>query len=496
MSKALKILMVASEASPIAKTGGLADSVSALALELSAMGHQVYIIIPRYFFIALDNIKILHRKVSISTIYGKDKVQFYHTNIKDQVEVILPDARNYFGHRYIYGDSYEPLGEHNGNRYGFLCLCAFRWCQIERWYPDIIHCHDWPSAPMGALLYKIRALDHYFAQTVSVLTIHNIAYQGVFSHEQTNILGLSPEEKSAYGFNFHNSVSYLKSGIHCCNWLTTVSPSHAKELENSHLSGALYPSIRKRGEGVSGILNGIDYTDWDSSSDPYLVTQYDINSTERRYGNRLALQRESNLPIQDNKPLIGIIARLVEQKGFEELCASNGRCLIKIAQIAQIVILGNGKQYYVNILTDIANKNPNIAFWNCFSERIAHLIEGGCDFFLMPSRYEPCGLNQMYSLCYGAIPIVSTTGGLIDTIIPYNGSTDLGTGFMFRIVSEKQIIDTVAFAVKIWKEKPNDIKQMRIRGMQQRFSWHNAATIYEKGYYQTRKKYAFTQKLL
>ena len=502
------------------KTGGLADAVTALATALSAAGHDVRVLLPRYFFIERGLLKLQRGMVAIRTGYGIKQTNFYGATIPGSaVQVLLPEYRDLFAHRHIYGDVYEPLGKDNGQRYGFLCRVAAEPKTTKGWRPDIVHCHDWPTAPTAALIAGdssgrggpiaggrggpatggrgglatggrgglatggiIASGANRRPRPATVLTIHNCGYQGIFDLQQSQMLGLSVADFQRMGWIADGRINFLRAGIRNADMITAVSPRYAREILSPEFSGALAADLVERRQQLVGILNGIDYDTWNPSNDEYLPVTYDVDSLQNKRQIKSALQQAAGLERRDDVPLCVMVTRLVEQKGMTELCDADGLERMARDLPIQLAILGVGKPHYERKLADIACRYRNVAFWNRFTERDAHLLEAAGDFFLMPSRYEPCGLNQSYSLRYGTVPIVAATGGLLDTIVSCETDPETGYGFFIERQTPELIYQAVARAAKHWR-RPGWMAELQQRGMRKRFSWTKAADQYTEVYH-------------
>jgi starch synthase len=362
------------------------------------------------------------------------------------------------------------------------------------WIPDIIHGHDWPTALCSSYLKTVEK-NTEFASTAGVFTIHNIGYQGILPKEDMAYLGLSWEHYYSSGFEYFEKINLLKSGIINADYVTTVSPGYAREIVQPELGYNMDGLLREREKSFTGILNGIDYDIWDPEKDPLIPHHFSTCDLTGKRKLKARLQMEVGLPESEKKPLIGMVSRIVDQKGFGELLRPGRSNLFSICRDLdlQIVILGTGDALYEEKLAHLAWKLPNLKVILQFNNALAHLIEGGGDFFLMPSLYEPCGLNQIYSLRYGAIPIVSHTGGLADTVEKYDPASGDGTGFIIDRVTPEAVYKAVKEACDVFKTRPDHILKLRKKGMEQRFSWKNSADTYLETYrkaLQTRRENA------
>lgn len=486
MKNKKKILMITSETVPYAKTGGLADMVSALSLELSKKGHDVRIVIPRYYNIDKNKLEKLEKPLGIPTGSGEKWTAVYSDKLKGQVPVYFIDHDGLFGRAGIYGPNGSESFPDNAERYNLLCRGAFQLCRTLDWIPEIMHCHDW-AAGLVPLYLNTTEYNHEFRKTASVFTIHNIGYQGIFPPEESRHTGLYEQGSMMH----HGNLNYLKCGIDQSNIVTTVSPTYAQEIQGKIFGEGLEELLDYRKYDLFGILNGVDYSEWNPETDHYIKP---LNYTDKNLTNKekvkLKLQKMAHLEIDKNKPLIGIVSRLAEQKGFKELCEPFYGCLASMCRYMdlQFVILGTGEKWCENELNNLNKTIPNLTAWVEFDNEKAHLIEAGADFFLMPSKYEPCGLNQLYSLKYGTLPIVRNTGGLADTVKNYNEKSGEGTGFTFDDLTPEAIYNVVGWAVWAWYNKKDHIEKMKKSAMAEDFSWTQSVAEYEKIYNKAIKK--------
>jgi starch synthase len=517
---ALKILMCTSEAVPFAKTGGLADAVSSLSLALTQLGHEVKIFMPRYYGIDRGKLIKLEGALGVPMTGGEEWSAVYTTQLpanetaardasardasakdaeaKKPVQVYFIDHEHFFFFFWIYGTPFEPDFLDNPRRFAFFCRACFQLCRKIGWYPDVLHAHDWPAALAPVFL---RYGEKYvvpnksdtvtktgetgtFAKTVSVLTIHNLGYQGIYSRDSFFYTGLGWDVFYHAGFEDWNMMNFLKAGINTADRINTVSPTYALETLSQQGGFRLDGVLRYRGEAYTGILNGIDTEVWNPQLDKHIPAVYSIKDMQGKARAKEELQRRYGLPKTAAVPVIGMICRLTDQKGIGELFGPAYGSAFSICRDMdiQFVFLGAGDAWAEHEISSLSSRLSNFKAYIGYDEKLSHLIEAGSDFFLMPSRYEPCGLNQLYSLNYGTIPIVRNTGGLADTVQNYNQETGEGTGFMFDYLSPNSIYDTIGWAVWAWYNKKKDIDAMRSRGMIQDFSWKKSALEYMELY--------------
>ncbi|HET7838969.1 MAG TPA: glycogen synthase GlgA [Rectinemataceae bacterium] len=480
----MKILMVTSEAVPFAKAGGLGDAVSALSRSLARAGHDVRIILPRFYCIDRKGLEFIPGPLGVPVGSGEEWAAVYRGTLPgSEVPVYFLEHERFFGRDGIYGDKAEPDYADNPERFAFLSRAAFQLCRKLGWIPDIMHAHDWPSA-LATVYLRHEERHAEFAKTASVLTIHNLGYQGIYDKASFPYFRLPWELFHGAGFEHFDRVNLLKAGITTADCLTTVSPTYAREIQTPDFGFGLDGLLRFRSPELVGILNGVDLHDWDPSRDRYLSATFSASKMEGKDRCKAELQREFGLELDPSRPLVGMVTRLTDQKGVGELFGPLYGSAYRICSDMdlQFAVVGSGESWCEDELRSLSSRLPNFRAKIGYQERMAHLIEGGSDFFLMPSRYEPCGLNQMYSLHYGTLPIVHRTGGLADTVENYNQETGSGTGFMFDHLTPRSIYDTVGWAVWAWYNRPEHIRAMRTRAMGRTFSWEHSAEEYQKLY--------------
>jgi starch synthase len=481
----LRVMMVTSEVVPFAKAGGLADMVGALSHALMQAGHDLTVVLPRYYSVDIGRLRRIGDPLGVPVGDRQEWCAIYEGRIPDtEVPVYFLDHEELFGRDGIYGTRFEPSFQDNLQRFTVLCRGALQLALALDRRPDVVHAHDWPGALTPVYLSTVERSGP-FSATGSLLTIHNLGYQGVFAKEEFPEVGLPWEHFHGSGFEFFDDVNLLQAGIRCAEVLTTVSPTYAEEIQTPAYGHRLDDLLRFRKGDLYGVLNGMDYEAWNPETDPLLAANYTQRAFVRgKARNKKAVQEELGLEVSSKVPLYGMVSRLVEQKGFGALCGPAHGSLSSIcAQLdVQVAILGTGEAWCEDELTALSHRHPNLAVRIGYDERLAHLIEAGSDFFLMPSAYEPCGLSQMYSLRYGTLPIVRRTGGLADTVDNYDEATGEGTGFVFEELSPSAIYNTVGWSLWAWHNRPDHIKAMRARAMKQRFDWSESARRYEELY--------------
>ena len=467
--------MVASEAAPFAKTGGLADVVGALPRALAQLGHSVDVVLPKYRGITAGN-PTARLRVPMPQPVGETEV-FCHRD--GHVQTLFIDHPGYFDREFLYGAAGGDYPD-NPARFGFLCRAAVEWAATSRDSFDVIHTHDWQG---GLVSVFVRAgVAPRLRHVPVVCTIHNLAYQGIADASWLGKLGLRPELLNPEALEFWGSISLLKGGIVFSDVVTTVSPRYAKEIQTAEFGCGFEGLLQHRSRDLVGILNGIDYDQWDPARDPHLPQPFDSSRLEgKAAAKRALLERAGWLADKDalRQPLIGLISRMVDQKGFD-LLAELGDTLLTLG--ARFVVLGTGERRYEDFWRGLAAKSPGCVFANIgFDEGMAHAIEGGADLFLMPSRFEPCGLNQMYSQRYGTVPVVRAVGGLADTVRNFDPVTGAGTGFAFEEYSASALLGTLRWALRTYEDR-DAFRRLQRSGMEQDFSWDRSAREYVSVY--------------
>ena len=487
MASKLNILFVSSEVYPFAKTGGLADVSSALPVALKELGHDVRIFMPRYRqisdrkFVLRDVIRLQNISINMGgKTYVFDIKSAFMPNAK--VQVYFLDYKPFFDRDGLYVDP-ETGKDYpdNAERFALFSKAAIEILNILHWHADVIHCNDWQSALVPAYLKTIYADDPFYKSVRSLLTIHNIGYQGNFAAEVLPKIDLPANLFYPAGpIEFYNQVSFLKAGLSFANKINTVSPTYAREIQESAEYGmGMEGVLKSRSKDVFGILNGVDYSVWDPSVDDLIPVKYSAKNLGEKLENKKALLAEVGLEFDASVPVIGSISRLADQKGFD-LIAEAFEELMSLN--LYYVLLGTGDPKYHEMFEELQKKYPGKFSANLrFDNRLAHMIEAGADMFLMPSRYEPCGLNQMYSLRYGTIPIVRKTGGLADTVVDFRPDSPDGTGFVFEEYSAEAMLGAVKRALEIFPDEKT-WRHLQKQAMKQDFSWKASAKEYVKLY--------------
>ncbi len=480
MSTAKRVLMVTSETVPFAKSGGLADVVTALSGALLDAGVDVRILMPYYGFISGPPIEPLGIELSVPLGISRETGILHRSRLpRRAVPVYLLQNDDFYNREGIYGGKDNVAYGDNARRFTFLNRAVFEACRALDWVPDIVHLHDWPVGLVATYLKTTKSSGE-FADTASVMTIHNIGYQGVFPKQDIFYTSLSWEGIRDTSNPADETMNLLRLGLRDADALTTVSPSYAAEIQSPEYGAGLDRLLVSRRTDLVGILNGIDYDEWNPTDDPLLPHRFSIDDLSGKAENKRELQEACGFPIDSTTPIVGIVSRLVDQKGFVELADPDSGSIRRICNdmAVQMVVLGTGEPWCEDELRKLDDELDNFHVLIGFDNKMAHLIEAGSDFFLMPSRYEPCGLNQMYSLRYGTLPIVRRTGGLADTVEQYDQETGTGTGFLFDDLTPQSVYDVTGWAIWAYFNKPDHIDEMRRRAMRARFSWERSAADY------------------
>lgn len=482
MLERLKILLIASECVPFVKTGGLADVTGALPRALKRMGHDVRVVIPRYSQIDGSHFSLKLALPSMGVWMGTNQewCSVYSTEL-DGVTFYFIESEKYFKRWGLYHDAACNDYLDNPRRFGFLTRAGLQICRELDYNPDVLHVHDWHTA-LGAAYLKIwHWNDPHLASTASLLTIHNLAYQGVYPADSYDYLGLQWGNFTADKFEDHGKINFLKGGIVYADMVNTVSPGYARETCSPEGGFGLTPFLNAKGNRYTGILNGVDYAVWNPAVDRLIPANYTPVDLAGKAACKRALQERFGLDVAPGVPLIGAISRFAPQKGLDILAQAIDPVLGNMQ--VQFAVLGAGESGLEHFYGELPSRRPGrVGSYIGYNEELAHLIEAGSDFFIMPSQYEPCGLNQIYSLKYGTLPIVRATGGLDDTVAQYSEANGSGTGFKFWSNDVNAIYYTVGWAVSTYYDRPYHIQQMIQEAMRQDFSWEKSARAYVDAY--------------
>lgn len=474
----LKILLLAAEVVPFAKTGGLADVAGSLPPAVRALGHDIRVAMPRYGRIdpRRFNLTLLPKTFVVPIDNRMEPGQLREGYLAHDVPIYFVENARYFDREglYMYPDDAE--------RFIFFCRGALEGMRQLGWQPDVIHCHDWQTALVPNWLKVTYAQDPFFAWTASVYTIHSLAFRGIFGRRVLEIAGIAEYEFTASpdGTRDGQVVDFMARGITYADVISTVSPTYAREILTPEFGENMDGLLRQRQDRLFGILNGLDVDSYNPATDPHIARHYTMETLERRAENKAALQRYAGLEVTPDVPLLGAISRLVDDKGFDLIQAMLEPMLQHLN--IQFVLMGTGEERYHDFFLDLAQRYPRrvVAFLT-FNTPLARRIYAGTDIFLMPSRFEPCGLGQMIAMRYGSVPLVRAVGGLADTVQDYDPATQTGTGFLFRAYDPLALYTAVVRAVETYRYA--DIwRNLQRRGMQQDFSWQTSARAYVELY--------------
>jgi starch synthase len=473
----LKILFLAAEVVPFAKTGGLADVAGALPKALKKLGHDVRVVMPRYGFIDRErfNLSEVLQEVPAPMNGRMESAGIWEGVLGENVPIYLVENTKYYDREgiYMYND--------DADRFIFFCRAALEMLKRLDWVPDILHCNDWHTAIIPNWLQTIYKDDPFYQRMVTVYSIHNLAYQGVFGHRVLEIAGIdqyqftTPPELSG-----QDQINMMGRGIFYADIVTTVSDTYAREILTIEYGQGFDWLLRERRDRLYGILNGIDYEVNNPATDPHIYQHYDARNFTAKVQNKLALQREAGLTETEHTPLIGMISRLADQKGFDLIAQVIDQMMSNLD--FQLIILGTGSDYYHNLFNEIKQRYPQrTAVYLTFNVALAQKIYAGSDLFLMPSRFEPCGLGQLLAFRYGSVPVVRETGGLKDTVSDFDPGADSGNGFTFKLYDSLAMYTAIVRAVETYKY-PDRWRNIIQRGMNADFSWERAAGKYVELY--------------
>lgn len=474
----LKVLFLSAEVVPFAKTGGLADVAGSLPKAIRALGHDIRLAMPRYG--RIDPVKFELKDVLAPFPVPMDKqmeeASVRQATLAPDIPVYMIENSKYYDRDgiYMYPDDAE--------RFIFFCRSALEMLRHLDWSPDVIHCHDWHTAIVPNLLKTVYKDDPVYANTATVYTIHNLAYQGIFGYRVLEVAGIAE-----HGFMYHPEmadmtevVDFVARGVIFADVITTVSERYAQEILTPAYGEKLDPLLRDRKDRLFGILNGIDYEAFNPATDRHLALNYDVHHLEKRAVNKRELQREARLKEDASIPLIGVISRLSDQKGFDILSDVMDH-LLDLG--LQFVVLGTGDPHYHELFSRFAQTYPGkVSVFLTFNAELAQKIYAGTDMFLMPSRFEPCGLGQLMAMRYGSVPIVRATGGLADTVQDYDPRTGEGNGFSFGAYDRWQLFAAIVRALENYKYA-EAWRNLQVRGMTSDFSWDASARKYVDVYH-------------
>jgi starch synthase len=474
----MKILFAASEAVPFIKTGGLGEVVGALSASLKTAGHDVRVVIPKYRGLhrVVPPLTLLPFELKIPIGAGESVVRIHEAVFSSRLRFYLVDSPPHFDREGIYGEAGGREFPDNDIRFILLSRAALEISRRVGFRPDVVHTHDWQTGLVPALLATTYRSDPFFKSTASIFSIHNIAFQGVFPKETLGVANLPWSEFTADKLEFYDRVNFLKAGLAYAHVISTVSPTYAVETQREDFGVGLDGFLKRRAVDYFGILNGVDTRYWNPLRDPHLTQGYSAKRLSGRAACREDLQRTAGLDVDARSPLLGMVSRLDAQKGFDILLDILGDF---IGEGCQAVFLGMGSPVFQAALRTLQREYPGrVSVTTDFNEPLAHKIYGGADIFLMPSRFEPCGLGQMIALRYGAVPVVTPTGGLKDTVIPVSADGGDGVGFVADRVDTWAYRSALQRAVRLFREQPDAWRALVQRGMALSFDWKESVRRY------------------
>jgi len=480
----MKILFAASEAAPFAKTGGLADVAGSLPQAVASLGHDVRVVMPRYRQADVKTFG-LRPAATFDVPLGtwKERCDVFEGYLGGKVTVYFVGKDIYYDRPELYRTARVDYPD-NAERFIFFCRAIPELCRVMNFRPDIVHCNDWQTGLVPLYLKKFYSENGAARRPKTVVTVHNLGYQGQFPKEDLRLTGLGPDVFTPEGIEFWGKINFLKAGLVYADSITTVSKTYSREIQTPEYGCGLEGVLLKRAGDLFGIVNGIDNKEWDPARDRDIPRAYSASKLGGKAECKKALSALAGLSPSDG-PLLGMVTRLADQKGLDILTEA----LPDIMSLgAQIIILGTGDEKYHRILTEAArNRKARMRVLLQYDDRLARRIYAGCDLFLMPSRYEPCGLGQMIALRYGTVPVVRKTGGLADTVADYNPKTGSGTGFLFEEYSAPALVDGLRRAVEVYQDGKR-WKRLMQNGMKQDFSWERSAKEYVKVYRKAMRK--------
>jgi starch synthase len=480
----MKLLLASSEVYPYSKTGGLADMVGALGKALARAGHRTGIVTPLYLGIRerFPELKLLDLPLDFPLGVNRSRGEVWSLETEPGLTVYFVDQPEFYQRSALYqrdGLDYPD----NAERFMFFSKAIAHLALHLPWKPEVLHLNDWQTGFAALFLQHQRRLPPWHNAPRTVLTIHNLAYQGVFPASQYALANLPWDYFTPTGVEFYGQINCLKAAIAFADVITTVSPRYAREIATEEFGCGLEGLLRHRNSSLFGILNGVDYDEWNTLSDPYLAHNYSLKDLDGKTADKLALQKEFDLPVSAGVPLFGNIGRLVEQKGVDIMLGALEEMLHADIQFVQ---LGTGSPVFQRAYQDLARRFPGKASVRIgYDEGLSHRIEAGCDFFLMPSRFEPCGLNQMYGLRYGTVPIVRATGGLDDTVVDIRDNPVAADGIKFHEYSSRALSKAIRKALAVYAE-PELLHRFRINGMRADFSWERTAHEFLKVFHRAK----------
>ncbi|MCX5862825.1 MAG: glycogen synthase GlgA [Deltaproteobacteria bacterium] len=483
----MRVLMITPEATPFAQTGGLGEVLSALPAELAGLGVEVDVVMPKYRDIHPDKYNLEKMNIVVEVTLNAKKVtsELWKFDDKRGVRYLFLECDAYFDRDALYGTA-EADYEDSAERFVFLTRAAIELALLSGTHYDVFHSHDWQAALTPVYLRTLYAGEPLLQDSAAVMTIHNLGYQGIFWHLDMPLVGVGWEFFTPKHMEFHGKLNFLKSGIVFADEVNTVSPGYRNEILTPEFGFGLEGILQEKGSHLWGILNGVDYRIWNPESDPLIAAAYSVENLSGKELCKAELQKIAKLPVRPEVPLIGMVSRLSNQKGIDILA---GAFESLMRRDLQVVVLGTGEARYQTVFHDFATTYPDkTGIFLSYDYELAHKIFAGSDMLLVPSRYEPCGLNQLYALKYGTVPIVRATGGLTDTVEEFSLEQDSGTGFIFSEQEPVSLEMTILKAVNFYLNEPSGWKRLVVRGMNRDFSWNRSAREYIELYEQAIKQ--------
>lgn len=487
----MRVLMITPEATPFAQTGGLGEVLQALPVELTGLGVEVDVLMPKYRGISDEkfDIKKLDLEIEVSLNAKQVKAGLWLHVASGGARYFFLDCPEYFDRDNLYGTAHGDYGD-NAERFVFLTRAAIEVSLVTNTQYDVFHSHDWQAALTPVYLRTLYAGEPTLQNSAAIMTIHNLGYQGIFWHLDMPLVGVGWEFFTPSHMEFHGKLNFLKSGIVFADEVNTVSQGYRNEILTPEFGFGLEGVLQEKGDRLSGILNGVDYGIWNPKTDTLIHSNYSPEDLEGKLKCKADLQKLASLPEKPSTPIIGMVSRLSSQKGVDLLLDAIPSL---VTQDVQLVLLGTGDAHYQKAFSEINQSHADkIATFLSYDYFLAHKIFAGSDILLVPSRYEPCGLNQLYALKYGTIPVVRSTGGLMDTVDEFDPENDSGTGFRFVTPSSFELETSVNRALNLFRSEPQTWRRLMIRSMNKDFSWNRSAKEYYRLYeraIQDRKNY-------
>jgi starch synthase len=477
----MRILFVAAEGLPFSKTGGLADVIEALPKALAASGHEAAVVLPRYR--GTHSKTVVLRGLAVPMGASARLVTIADGGVQNGVRYFFVDDPEYFDRDQLYGSGGRDYPD-NAERFAEFSRASIELAK-RVWMPDVIHCHDWQAALVPVFLRTVYASDSVVNSLPVVFTIHNMGYQGLFPKDVVEKIGLPVSLYRPDALEYWGQVNYLKAGLVFADYLTTVSRKYAEEIQTQEFGCGMEGIVKLRADRLVGILNGVDYEEWSPENDSLIAAGYSASDLSGKQACKRDLLTQFGLPSEDlGRPIVGIVSRFADQKGFDLLEEVADKLL---GENLEIVALGTGEAKYEKMFRELAGRFPaKLSVKIAYDNTLAHKIEAGADMFLMPSRYEPCGLNQIYSLRYGTVPVVRATGGLDDTIEPFDAVSGRGTGFKFQDYTGSALLAAMREALAVFSDRAM-WRRLQINGMAKDFSWRVSAYEYARLYERARR---------